>query len=1046
MKALIETALSKSRSTLFAFFMIIVAGAVSYTDIPREADPDIPIPIIYILLKHDGISPEDSERLLLQTMESKLRSIEGVKEMRTSAYEGGASIVLEFDAGFDSNEALSNVRERVDLGKAALPDETEEPIVKEVNLSLFPVLVVTLSGNVPERTLLKFARKVRDDIEDINSVLEAKLTGNRKELVEVIIDPAQLEGYKIDSIQVLQTIARSNLLVAAGVLDTGNGRFPIKVPGLYENLPNILRQPIKAVDDSVVTIADVASVRRTFKDADSLARLSGEPAIGIEVSKRNGENIIETIKSIRELVDRKSKEWPDGIKYTFSQDRSVHIHEMLRDLQNNVISAVLLVMIIIIGTLGWRAGVMVGIAIPGSFLLGILVLAALGLSINIVVLFSLILSVGMLVDGAIVVTEFADRRMSEGAPRKEAYGRSAKRMAWPIIASTATTLAAFLPLLFWPGIVGEFMKFLPITLLSVLTASLLMALIFVPSLGALIGSPSGQPLTTKSNAEVGETLNPDEKGFTQIYVRLLRQALNNPAKVIFAAVTALISVQYLYVVAGNGIEFFPDVEPDSAKVYIHARGNLSTQEKAKIVYEIEQEVLLLDELKSVYTYVGKSRGGQKDIPGDVIGTIQLEFKNWRQRRPTGKILVEIVERAEKFPGIIVEFVEQKKGPPTGKPLKLQITSENLEDLTKTTSLVRNHMENINGLINIEDDRDIPAIEWELLVDRAQAAKFDVDIALIGNHVRLITNGMKLTEFTPNDSDEELDIVVKYPRRYRKLSQFERIRIKTNKGLVPISNFIRWAPREKIGVIKRVQSERAKTIKADVRPGVLVDSKVRELKTWLKTEAIPASVNITFKGEDEEQKKAKSFLVKAFSAALFIIAIILVTQFNSFYSAFLILSAVVMSTVGVLIGLMITGKPFGIVMTGVGVIALAGIVVNNNIVLIDTFDHIRRTSNDTLDAILKAGKERLRPVLLTTTTTILGLLPMVLQTNIDFLTREITIGAPSMQWWSSLSTAIVFGLGFATILTLVVTPCALMLRVNIKKSLTYKKLLRTPHPQ
>ena len=401
---MIDIAFSKTRSTLFGFFMIIVAGAVAYTDIPREADPDVHIPIIYILLKHDGISPEDSERLLLQTMEPKLRSVEGVKEMRTSAYEGGASIVLEFDAGFDSNEALSNVRERVDLGKTALPDETEEPLVKEVNLSLFPVLVVTLSGNVPERTLLKFARKVRDDIEDIDSVLDAKLTGTREELVEVIIDPTQLESYKIDSVQVLKTITRSNLLVAAGVLDTGNGRFPIKVPGLYENLPNILRQPIKAVGDSVVTISDVASVRRTFKDADSVTRLSGEPAIGIEVSKRNGENIIETIKRIRELVDRKSREWPDGIQYTFSQDRSVHIHGMLRDLQNNVISAILLVMIIIIGALGWRAGVMVGIAIPGSFLLGILVLAALGLSINIVVLFSLILSVGMLVDGAIVVT------------------------------------------------------------------------------------------------------------------------------------------------------------------------------------------------------------------------------------------------------------------------------------------------------------------------------------------------------------------------------------------------------------------------------------------------------------------------------------------------------------------------------------------------------------------------------------------------------------------------------------------------------------------
>tara|TARA_B110000438_G_scaffold139436_1_gene134707 strand:- start:121 stop:3264 length:3144 start_codon:yes stop_codon:yes gene_type:complete len=1032
MKMIIDSALSRSRATLLALLVILIAGGIAYVDIPKEADPDIDIPLIYILLKHDGISPEDSERLLLQPVESSLRSIEGVKEVRSSAYESGASIVLEFDAGFDAEKAITDVREKVDLAKTSLPSETKEPKIKEINFSLFPVLVVTLSGNIPERTLLALARSLRDEIGSINTVLDAKLTGNRKELIEVIIDPTLLESYDLDSITILQIIARSNLLVTAGTLDAGNGSFPIKVPGLYENISDILTQPIKVHDGAVVTIGDVANVKRTFKDRDSIARLSGEPSIGLEISKRSGENIIDTIQSVREKVFQQSQHWPNEIKVTFSQDRSVHIHRMLKDLQNNVISAILLVMIIIVGTLGWRSGLLVGIAIPGSFLLGILVLATLGFSINIVVLFSLILSVGMLVDGAIVVTEFADRQMTNGLPKEDAYRVAANRMAGPIIASTATTLAAFMPLIFWPGMVGEFMKFLPITLIAILTASLLMALVFIPTLGSKIGKPNtliavrGATATGSLPGSIGRS-----DRFTGFYLQILELALKSPAKIILLALFTLVAVQYTYITKGNGVQFFPDIEPDTAKIYIHARGNLSTEEKAALVYHIEREVLKIDEFKSIYTFVGKLQGGGQNIPKDVIGTIQLEFKDWAKRRPAEVILAEIKSQASKYAGILVTFVELQKGPPTGKPIKLLIKSNNVADLNNATETIRNHLDKIEGLVNIDDDRDLPGIEWQLKVDRAEAAKFEVDVALIGNYVQLITKGLKVTDYRTTDSDEEIDVVIRYPQNHRKLNQYERIQIKTKKGLIPIDNFITWSPKSKVGVIKRVQSKKTKTITADVAPGILADSKAQELKAWLKASGLPDSVKIQFKGEDAEQKQARGFLIKAFTVAIFIMGIILVTQFNSFYSAFLILSAVIMSTAGVFLGLLFTGEPFGIVMSGVGVIALAGIVVNNNIVLIDTFDYLKHTSKSVQDAILLAGAQRLRPVLLTTITTVLGLLPMVFQTNIDFLTREITIGAPSTQWWVSLSTTIVFGLSFATVLTLLVTPCALMLRSNLK---------------
>ncbi len=1034
MDRIIDIALLRTRTVMLAFLMILTAGVISYIDIPKEADPDIPIPIIYILLKHDGISPEDSERQLLQSIEPKLRSIEGVKEVRSSAYTGGANIILEFDAGFDSSRALYEVRERVDIGKADLPPDTKEPIIKEVNLNLFPVLIVTLSGNIPERTLLKYARTLRDELEGISSILEANLTGARKELVEIIVNPAQLDSYKIDAIQVIQTIARSNLLIAAGMLDSGNGRFPIKVPGLYEDLPSILEQPLKVSGDSVVTVGDIASVRKSFKDPSSIARLAGERSIGIEIKKRSGENIIETVKRVRSVVETTSKNWPDGLKYTFSQDRSTNIKTMLRELQNNIISAVLLVMIIIVGALGWRSGALVGMAIPGSFLLGILVLSLLGLSINIVVLFSLILSVGMLVDGAIVVTEFADRQQKRGFLRREAYKTAAKRMALPIIASTATTLAAFFPLIFWPGIVGEFMKFLPITLVAVLSASLIMALIFVPTIGGLFGSGGNLP------AVVPHPSGPDKSplherisAFGKFYKIVLEKALNNPGKVLLAAVLMLVGVQYTYFVSGNGLQFFPNIEPETANIYVRARGNMSIHEKAKLLHGIEHDVLNMKEVKSVYTYIGKLKGAEEDLPKDIIGKLQLEFIDWKERRKTSLILKNIIEKAKNYPGLIIEFMEEKKGPPSGKPLKIRLTSDNLDDVSLATKLIRDKMEKTPDLTNIEDDRDIPAIEWELKIDRVRAAKFGADVALIGNYVQLLTNGMKVTTFNPIDSEEEIDVVVRYPRQHRKLDQFDKIKIKTSSGMVPIENFVNWAPQAKVGTIKRVNTQRTRTIKSDVKQGVLPNTMVDEIKSWLKDSKLPKTVSVQFKGEDEEQEKAKSFLVRAFSVALFIMAVVLVTQFNSFYSAFLILSAVVMSTIGVLIGLLITGKPFGVVMTGVGVIALAGIVVNNNIVLIDTFDYLRKSSQNVKEAVLQAGMERLRPVLLTTVTTILGLLPMVLQINVDFVTREISIGAPSTQWWVSLSTAIVFGLSFATILTLIVTPCALQFRANLQET-------------
>jgi len=483
---IIDFALSHARVFVGILFLLIVAGAITYINIPKEAAPDVNIPIIYISLNQNGISPEDSERLLVKPIEDEVKTVEGIKEIRSTAYSGGGNVLLEFDAGFNADKAMDDVREKVDRAKGDLPSDADEPTVNEVNISTFPILLISLVGNLQDRTLQDLAVLLQDEIETIPSVLEAKIGGKRNEQVNIIINTTALEGYNLDLENLINTVRQNNMMVSAGGQDTGDGSFNIKVPGLYETIEDVLNTPIKTFGDSVITFRDIAKVKRTFEDRQSYAKVNGSNSVTIEVSKRVGENIIKTIDQIKKITSETSENFPPTVQVFYSQDNSKYIKTMLNSLQNNVIAAIILVLIIILGALGVRSGLLVGISIPGSFLSGILALSVMGFTINIVVLFALILSIGLLVDGAIVVVEYADRKLKEGLSIKEAYANASKKMALPIISSTATTLAAFLPLIFWPGLAGEFMKYLPITLICVLTSSLFMALLFVPVLGSVL--------------------------------------------------------------------------------------------------------------------------------------------------------------------------------------------------------------------------------------------------------------------------------------------------------------------------------------------------------------------------------------------------------------------------------------------------------------------------------------------------------------------------------------------------------------------------------
>lgn len=1016
---LIDWAINRRRSTLLVLLFLLVSGIFAYQAIPKESEPDIAIPIIYVSMFHDGISPTDAERLLVRPMEKELKSIEGVKEMSASAGENHASVTLEFDAGFDSQSALADVREKVDRAKVNLPSDTEEPEVNEVNVALFPVLSMSLSGPIPERNLLRIARDLKDDIEALPGVLEVDIGGDRDEVLEIIVDPLVLETYNINFESVLNIVNRNNQLVAAGAIDSGHGRQVMKVSGVIENLDDILSLPIKVVGDTVVSFRDVASVRRAFKDPQGFARVNGEPAISLEVKKRVGSNIIEVIDQVKQIVDDKEAYWPSSLKHTYIIDKSGQIVDMLKDLQNNVSSAIVMVMIVIVGALGLRSSLLVGVAIPASFLTGILIIYSMGFTLNIVVLFSLILVVGMLVDGAIVVTELASRNQEQGLSAGKAFSQASKRMAWPIIASTATTLVVFLPLISWPGTVGEFMKFLPITVIICLLASLAVALIFLPVLGSWLGG------SRKDNKESSATT---QSLLMAGYVRLLGALLRHPGKTLLLAMTIIGITYAAYAQIGKGVEFFPDVEPETAQVLVHARGDLSIFEKDELLKEVEQRLYGMPELKSLYAR--SFNQSQSNVSEDVIGSIQFQFVDWQARRVASEILAEMKSKTDDLAGIQLEFRKEENGPSGGKPIQLQISAMIPEHVQEAVTTIRNKMTELGGFKDVEDNRALPGIEWRLKVDREASAQYGADIALIGSAIQMITNGYRVSDYRPDDSDEEIDISIRFPRKERTLDKFDNFSIQTEKGMIPLSNFVTLTPAQKTGTIKRVDAKRVITIQADVEEGQLVSERLQSLQALFKEGGLKPDVKITVKGEDEDQRETAQFLSSAFVLAIFMMLLILVTQFNSFYQSFLVLSAIVFSTAGVLIGLMVTAQPFGVVMVGLGIIALAGIVVNNNIVLIDTYNAYLKEGLSPYDSALITGELRLRPVLLTAGTTILGLIPMVLSMNIDFINRAVTFGAPSTQWWTQLSSAIAGGLAFATLLTLFLTPCLLVMGANV----------------
>ena len=1127
MTGIIDWASQRARMILALIIASLAAGIFSYTGLPKEGEPDIEIPALFISVVFPGISAADSETLLVRPMETELADLDGLKKMTATAAENYAGLALEFEFGWDKAKTMADVREAMNSAEALFPNGAEKYSINELNFSEFPIIIVNLTGDVPERTMTRVATKLQEEIEAMDAVLEAVISGNRDEMVEVTIDPLRLESYNVTAGELINVVQNNNQLIAAGEVDSNQGTFSVKIPSSFNEAQDIYDLPVKTNGDRVVTLGDLAKIKLTFVDRAGTARFNGENTVALQVVKRKGFNLIGTAKDVRNLVEKESQNWPTNLKAAVdvgtSNDQSRVVDSMVRQLEGSVLTAIALVMIVVLTSLGTRAALLVGFSIPTSFLLCFVLLGLMGVTISNIVMFGLILAVGMLVDGAIVVVEYADKRISQGTGPMKAYVEAAKRMFWPVVSSTATTLCAFLPMLFWPGVPGQFMGMLPVTLIFVLSASLIVALIYLPILGGVSGRLSRffenssdwlrnvlpwfirlllVPVIVLSlffsilqvvNPNLLLSIEPDKLGpmaslpgvamfiasafmasivLGSVEIRkrqknvqagyrrtpfgyFIKFIAGNPVMPLVAIGGVIAFTSFIFTTFGKnnyGVEFFVEGEPEQAIVYVKARGNLSLTEKDILVRQAELIVNAHPGVESVFSFAGAGGLNQNtagaSAPKDTIGQIQLETIPWENRRGNSdldgnKIIAELSNALSALPGIEIEILELERGPASPKPVHLRLKGENWNDLLNTTAQMRNIFDQTEGLIQVEDTRPLPGIDWQIDVDVEKAGRYGADVATVGAMIQLVTRGILLDTMRVDSSDEEIEIRVRLPEEDRFLSTLDNLKVRTADGLVPLSNFISRKPVAKLAEINRIDQKRYFDIKAGIEPNlkrtvisddgiesevfINANERIAFLTNYLQENPLPPGISWEWTGDQADQAESQAFLSSAFAAALVLMFIILLSQFNSFYNSFVVLIAVVLSTVGVLIGMLVMQQPFSIIMTGTGIVALAGIVVNNNIVLIDTYQELSRYLPK-VEAIIRTAEQRIRPVLLTTITTMAGLAPMMFGLSLDFVNGGYSVDSPTALWWKQLATAVVFGLGTATMLTLVFTPALLAARV------------------
>ena len=1012
-----------SRPASVYIFMVILAmiGFSAYRSLPRESAPDIQIPILIVTIPYPGSSPEDAEALITNKVEPELQGVENLKKLSSTSTEGASVITLEFHLGTDISEARTKVREALDTAKPDLPDDAEDPVIQEVNLSERPIMIVNLSGHYDLFQLKNIAEDFKDQFESISGVLEVKRAGGLEREIKVAVDPDKLNYYQLDLNQVSNTITNENTSIPAGDITFGRMKYMIRVPSEVKGPAEIRKLVITAPGQVPVFVEDVATVTFGFKEVSSRSRLNGLSSVSLSVSKRSGENLIRIADKVKAIIEVERAKFDGKLEIKVLNDQSTKIRSLVSDLENNIYTGLIFVVGVLVLVMGLRTSLFIGTAIPLSMLLSFMVLSWVGITLNFVVLFSLILALGMLVDNAIVVVENIYRHMESGLPPKEAAAIGVSEVAIPVISSTATTLAAFLPLLFMPGISGEFMSFLPKTLIIALTASLFVGLIFNPVFYATLMKPHRKP-QLKDEANMVSSSK-----FLAAYRQTLVWSLNNRLKVMLLVISVWLGIIVFYfavIFPKAGVEFFPDTEPASATIHIEAPFGSTLETSDFLTAQVEKQLQpYVKDTDAIVANVGQKQGSSGSGTKETHqSNISLSFPNWEGReRSPNSIIKELHQILGTFSGARLRLTKPSGGPPAGQAVNLELSGPDPVKLKRLSLAIQGRLKDIAGLVNLQDNMTATRSEIQIQLDREKLGKLGLTSKQVANIIRTAFNGRKVSSW--RQQSDEYDIVVRLDPKFRaSVNDIQGLYIKTPSGeSVSLHELAQVKTTASKGSIRHIDSKTVVTISGDAE-GVPGASLLKKVQAKLKGYVLPSGYQIKYTGENESRAEMQDYLGKSFLIAIFLIFLILVTQFNSVILPFIILSSVFLSLMGVFLGWIVHQSPISIMMGGIGIISLAGVVVNNAIVLIDYIGQLKAQGKTTQEALVLAGMLRMRPVMMTAVTTILGLVPIVLGMDINFYRPDIiAFGSDSAQMWQPMARSVVYGLAMATLLTLIVVP-------------------------
>lgn len=1026
--------------------LIVFIGWTTYTSLPREAAPDITIPLVIVSTPYVGVSPTDVEGLVTKPLERALKSLNDIKQISSVSKEGLSTVRVEFNTGIDIDDALRRVRDKVNSTRPQLPNDILEPVVSEINFSEFPIMFVNVGGNVGLARLKKIAEDLQDKIEAIPGVLRADLNGGLEPEVQVNVDVYRMNAYQIGFDDIVNSIRNENLSLPGGSIDEKNTTFSIRVPGEFKDVKPLEDLVIKIQNGKAIYLRDVATVEYSFEDRQTYARLNGTEDVSLAVRKRAGENLLRIAADVKEIVKGIEKTLPAGITITISNDQSEQIQRSVHELENSIMTGMFLVVLSLFMFFGFKNSLLVSTAIPLAMFIGFMVLGAFDITLNFVVLFSLVLVLGILVDDAIVVIENIYRHQHEYRknPAQAAKDGTAE-VAIPVVASTITTVSPFIPLLFWPGVVGDFMWYLPITLIATLGASLFVAFVISPVQGAQWINYEREMKKAKENLEHPtwwKKYNPftrlyhevDQKVFPwmqQQYVKALRWTLQRRGITISASLGLLVLVFVLFGLFGTGVEFFPSVDPQQVNVSIEAPPGTSLDVTNAIAASLEErlrDVKGKDDMEFVVTSIGTSDdpfdfGGGQGTSNK--GRISINFVQKANRSQSSVATMENIRlKTAHVAGADIRVTKLEMGPPVGAPVSIEVSGDNYEELAQLSARIREQIKGIPNLYDLKDDYNVGKPEIEVVVNREKAGLLWTNTGQIASTIRAAINGAEASKYRVGEDEYKIRVRLREDQR-RSIDDIENVRVTfmNRRGTlmsIPITAVADIRKTSGVTDIRRKDLKRVITITGNVE-GRLASDVLNDVRAKLAGFEMPQGYSLKFTGKDEEQKKAEAFLSKAFIITILLVFLIMVMEFNSVKVPFVIMLSVLLSLIGVMIGLLVTRMPFSVIMTGVGVIALAGIVVKNAIVLLDFAKRKREEGMPLDEALLEAGRTRLRPILLTATTTVLGILPLATGFDFDWRGLYFVVGAESAAFWGPLGVAVISGLTISSFLTLVIVP-------------------------